>query len=104
MCSVAKFPLCFRSFVSLPSLHNLTLVQQGVLGWCPAQFHELADAGMVKDARPLFIYFMQHGSTFVSLCSWLLYSLFPVLKLKQQRKRDDSELPAVKNGSEFEDD
>lgn len=49
-CSIAKFPLCHRSFVSLPFLHVLTLLQQGALDGCPTQFFKLAHAGMVKDA------------------------------------------------------
>lgn len=44
--------------------------------------------------KPFFSYFVQHRNIFIRLHGWLPYSLFPVLKLKQQR--DDSELPAWK--------
>lgn len=44
--------------------------------------------------KPFFSYFIQHRNIFIRLHGWLPYSLFPVLKLKQQR--DDSELPAWK--------
>lgn len=44
--------------------------------------------------KPFFSYFIQLRNIFIRLHGWLPYSLFPVLKLKQQR--DDSELPAWK--------
>lgn len=77
--------------------HILMFLKQRVIQWCPPQFQKLAHAGMVKDAvwvRPFFSSFIQFGNIFIRLHSWSLYSLFPVLKLKQQR--DDSELPAWK--------
>lgn len=103
-CSIAKFPLCHRSFVSLPFLHVLTLLQQGALDGCPTQFFKLAHAGMVKDAvwvKHFFSYFVQHRNIFMRLHGWILCSLFPVLKLKQQREGWFT-VAIMKNGSEFQ--
>lgn len=64
-------------------------LQQKMLEWCPAQFHKLAHADMVKDAvwvSHFFSYFVQHKNNFIRLHGWLLYSLFPVLNLKQQNE------------------
>lgn len=96
-CSVGKNSPFSQVLFFFLYLHVVPLLQQRMLEWCPAQFHKLAHADMVKDAvwvNHFFSYFVQHKNNFIRLRGWLLYSLFPFLKLKQQR--DDSELPAWK--------